>query len=280
MRASLPAALLVSLALAGAAAAGTPGSSDIAALQVGLAGRALYAADVDGFAGPATIAGLKKLPGAGGPLEAATRAALGTFGTAQLGDRPLVGGCRGWDVAELQFLLAWHGFPSGRFDGVFGDRTTAALMRFQRWAGIDAIGVAGPATRAALADPPPTSPIRLWRPIDALPGDGFGPRADKFHPGVDYPAPMGTLVVAAGDGVVLGAGPVDGYGNLVVVQHAAGVTTMYAHLSKFLVEPGRRVSRGTPLGLVGSTGESTGPHLHFEVRVRDAAVDPATALYQ
>ena len=91
---------------------------------------------------------------------------------------------------------------------------------------------------------------------------------------------MGTTVVAAGDGIVIGAGPVDGYGKLVVVQHAAGVTSMYAHLSKFLVEPGQRVTRGTPLGLVGSTGESTGPHLHFEVRVRDAAVDPATALYQ
>ena len=154
MRATLPAALIITLALAGAAAAGTPGSADIAALQVGLAGRALYGDDVDGFAGPRTLAGLKKLPGAGGPLDAATRSALGTFGAAQFGDRPLVAGCSGWDVAELQFLLAWHGFPSGRFDGVFGDRTTAALIRFQRWAGIDAIGVAGPATRAALDAPP------------------------------------------------------------------------------------------------------------------------------
>src|SRR3954451_18474481 len=202
MRASLPAALLVSLALAGAAAAGTPGSSDVAALQVGLAGRALYGSDVDGFAGPATIAGLRKLPGAAGPLDAATRADLGAFGGAQLGDRPLIEGCRGWDVAELQFLLAWHGFPSGHFDGVFGDRTTAALLRFQRWAGIEAIGVAGPQTRAALDAPPPVSPIRLSRPIDALPGDGFGPRGEKFHPGVDYPAPMGAMVTAAGDGVV------------------------------------------------------------------------------
>jgi peptidoglycan hydrolase-like protein with peptidoglycan-binding domain len=280
MRATVSAALLVALALAGAARAGTPGSADIAALQVGLATKSLYAADVDGFAGPATLAGLKKLPGAAAPLDAATRAALGTFGAMQLGDRPLVKGCRGWDVAKLQFLLAWHGFPSGRFDGVFGDRVAAALLRFQRWAGIDAIGVAGPATRAALEEPPPVSPIRLVRPIDALPGDPFGPRGDRFHPGVDYPAPTGTTVVAAGDGVVVGAGPVEGYGNLVVVQHAGGVTSMYAHLSKFLVEPGRRVTRGTPIGLVGSTGESTGPHLHFEVRVRDAAVDPATALYQ
>jgi len=280
MRATLPAALLASLALAGTATAGTPGSADIAALQVGLAGKSLYAADVDGFAGPATLAGLKKLPGSAGPLDVATRTALGAFGAMQFGDRPLVPGCRGWDVAKLQFLLAWHGFPSGRFDGVFGHHVTAALMRFQRWAGIDAIGVAGPATRAALDAPPPVSPIRLTRPIDALPGDTFGPRGDMFHPGVDYPAPTGTTVVAAGDGVVIGAGPVAGYGKLVVVRHAAGVTSMYAHLSKFLVEPGQHVTRGTPLGLVGSTGESTGPHLHFEVRVRDAAVDPATALYQ
>jgi murein DD-endopeptidase MepM/ murein hydrolase activator NlpD len=279
MRATLPAAL-VALLLAGAASAGIPGNADIAALQVGLADRALYSHDVDGFAGPRTLASLRRLPGATAPLAPETRAALGAFGSTQLGGRQLFVGCFGWDVAALQFLLAWHGFPSGRMDGLFGERTTAALLRFQRWAGIDAIGIAGPQTLAALREPPPVSPIRLMRPIDAAPTDGFGPRGDRFHPGVDYPAPTGTPVVAAGDGTVIAVGSFVGYGNLVVLQHPSGVTTLYAHMSKILVEKDSQVTRGTPVGLVGSTGESTGPHLHFEVRVRDAAVDPATAIYQ
>ena len=280
MRASLPIALVAGLALAlpAAAAAGALGNADVAALQVGLVDRGLYDDDVDGFAGPRTLAGLRRLPGATAPLALETRTALGPFGAPELGSRPLLTGCTGWDVAALQFLLAWHGFPSGRFDGVLGERTSAALLRFQRWAGIDPIGVAGPQTLAALRQPPPVSPIRLARPIDARPTDGFGPRGDRFHTGVDYPAPTGTAVVAAGDGTVIAAGSAAGYGRLVVVQHSAGVTTFYAHLSKILVKPGRPIAGGTILGLVGQTGDATGPHLHFEVRVRDAAVDPATAI--
>jgi murein DD-endopeptidase MepM/ murein hydrolase activator NlpD len=88
---------------------------------------------------------------------------------------------------------------------------------------------------------------------------------------------LGTPVVAARDGLVLAVGPLPGYGNVVEVQHDQGVTTLYAHLSRALVDPGRRVTRGTPVGLVGATGDATGPHLHFEVRVRGAAVDPAPA---
>ncbi len=174
MRATLPAALLVALALVlpPTADAGALGNADVAALQVGLAGLKLYADDVDGFIGPRTLAGLRKLPGATAPLAPETRAALGVFGDSQLGSRPLIAGCGGWDVAALQFLLAWHGFPSGTLDGVFGDRTQAALVRFQRWAGIDPIGIAGPQTLAALRELPPISPIRLGRPIDAVGTEG------------------------------------------------------------------------------------------------------------
>ena len=280
MRATLPAALLatLALALAGTAQAGASGSAEVAALQVGLTGLGLYDDDVDGVAGPKTLAALRRLQGATSPLAPETRAALGTFGAAQLGSRPLVLGSSGWDVASLQWLLAWHGFPSGPFDGTFGDRTLAALLRFQRWASIDAVGVAGPQTLAALREPPPMSPMKLVRPIDASPDDGFGPRGNRFHAGVDYPAPLGTPVSAAGDGVISFTGQADGFGTLVVVQHSSGVTTFYGHLSKILVPVGKRVSRGTPLGLVGMTGDATGPHLHFEVRVRDASVDPATAI--
>jgi peptidoglycan hydrolase-like protein with peptidoglycan-binding domain len=278
MRAILPAALLASLALALPALASTQGSPDVAALQARLTSLGLYAGDVDGWAGPQTQAALRRLPGASTPLAADTRAALGPFGDHLLGSRPLTAGCSGWDVAALQFLLAWHGFPSGTIDGAFGDRTTAALLRFQQWAGIDPIGIAGPQTLAALRDPPAASPIALGRPISALGTDGFGPRGARFHTGIDYPAPLGTAVVAAGDGSVVSAGAVAGYGNLVVLAHGSGVTSWYAHLSRILVTPGQRVARGAVVGLVGATGDATGPHLHFEVRVRDAAVDPATAL--
>jgi murein DD-endopeptidase MepM/ murein hydrolase activator NlpD len=254
------------------------GDADVAALQVGLAARSLYDGNIDGYAGPQTLAALNRLPGATTALAPATRAALGGFGAHPLGSRPLVAGTSGWDVAALQFLLAWHGFPSGPLDGTFGARTKAALLAFQRWAGIDPIAVAGPQTLAALRQPPPASPVRLSAPIDAEPTDGFGPRGMRFHTGIDYPAPMGTPVVAARDGVVSAVGPLAGYGNVVELSHGQGVSTLYAHLSQILVEPGRRVTRGTTVGLVGRTGDATGPHLHFELRLRGAAIDPAGAL--
>jgi murein DD-endopeptidase MepM/ murein hydrolase activator NlpD len=280
MRTRIACFVAAALALGASAAAGaaTTGDADVAALQVGLAARDLYIGDVDGFAGPLTLTALGRLPGATTLSSSATREALGRFGAYALGSRPLVRGTSGWDVAALQFLLAWHGFPSGTFDGRFGLHTKAALLALQRWAGIDPIAVAGPQTIAALRQPPPASPVRLSPPIAAEPTDGFGPRGLRFHTGFDYPAPTGTPVVAARDGVVLTAGVQAGYGNLVELQHEQGVTTLYAHLSRILVEPGRRVARGAVLGLVGGTGDATGPHLHFEVRIRGAAVDPASAL--
>ena len=268
----------VVLAFLAPAAAGAAGDANVAALQVGLAAHNLYSDDVDGYAGPHTLAGLKRLRGATTLFAPATRAALGDYGAYALGTRPLVAGTSGWDVSALQFELAWHGFPSGQFDGVFGPRTRAALLRFQRWAGIEAIGIAGPRTLAALRLPPAASPLRLSIPVDSRATDGFGPRGSGFHTGIDYPAPSGTPVTAARDGVVRAAGWLPGYGRVVVLRHEQGVTTLYSHLSRILVDPGRRVARSATVGLVGQTGDATGPHLHFEVRVRGAAVDPAPAL--
>ncbi|HEV7292758.1 MAG TPA: M23 family metallopeptidase, partial [Devosia sp.] len=87
-------------------------------------------------------------------------------------------------------------------------------------------------------------------------------------------APNGTTVLSAGKGIVTFVGRRSGYGNIVEVTHANGLVTRYAHLSAFLSDKGQQVNTGTPIAKVGSTGRSTGPHLHFEVRRSDTAIDP------
>jgi murein DD-endopeptidase MepM/ murein hydrolase activator NlpD len=96
----------------------------------------------------------------------------------------------------------------------------------------------------------------------------------RAHLGVDYAAPTGTPVRTVGDGVVEFAGWQRGYGNFIVVQHRNGHTTAYGHLSKIHVRKGQRVSQGDTIGAVGSTGVSTGPHLHFEFRDQGVHKDP------
>jgi peptidoglycan hydrolase-like protein with peptidoglycan-binding domain len=273
---------LAALVATPAAAAGA-GDADVAALQVALRAAGTYTGTVDGWRGPETEEALVTFQerrglapdGIAGPR---TKRALGALGRPELGARPLALGARGWDVAELQFRLAWHGFPSGRFDGAFGPRLEAAVRRFQRFARLPTIGVAGPRTVAALGRPLPTSPLELAAPVAAPLGDGFGPRGEAFHAGLDFIAPAGAPVVAARGGRVVWAGALSSFGNTVVVNHGTGVRTLYAHLSQIDVALLERVGRGDRLGLVGSTGHSTGPHLHFEVRVRGAAVDPLGAL--
>ena len=95
----------------------------------------------------------------------------------------------------------------------------------------------------------------------------FEPRWGTFHYGVDMAAPQGTPFHAAGDGVVIEAGPMNGYGNVIMIQHADGRITVYGHEEKYLVHKGEKVKAGQLIGLVGSEGESTGYHLHFEIRV-------------
>ena len=96
----------------------------------------------------------------------------------------------------------------------------------------------------------------------------------KLHTGVDIGAPMGANFIAANDGVITKAGPNAAYGNMVVIDHGGGISTLYAHGSEILVEVGQTVKRGDPVLKVGSTGYSTGPHAHFEVRINGVAVDP------
>jgi peptidoglycan hydrolase-like protein with peptidoglycan-binding domain len=260
------------------------GRSPVAALQVGLSARGLYAGPIDGVEGPTTAAAVRAfqrrahltVDGVAGPR---TRAALGRFGRHPLGSRPLAQRAFGWDVAELQFLLAWHGFPSGPFDGRYGARTAAAVRRFQRFAGLGQDGVAGAATLSAIHGPLPRLPLPLAWPLRAPLGSRFGPRGGGFHAGIDVTAPAGAPVAAAASGRVVWAGfRVGGWGLLVTIAHGHGVRTMYAHLSRVGVRVGQRVAAGARVGRVGATGDATGPHLHFEVRVRGAAVDPLPAL--
>lgn len=109
---------------------------------------------------------------------------------------------------------------------------------------------------------------------------GYGNRKDPFtggrafHAGLDFAAPTGTTVFSAARGVVSFVGTKSGYGKVVEVTHATGHITRYAHLSGYLAREGQTVNAGTPIAKVGSTGRSTGPHLHFEIRKGDAAIDP------
>ena len=214
--------------------------------------------------------------GIAGPL---TRRTLGRRGRPALGSRAVGPGDRGWDVAALQFLLAWRGFPSGAIDGGFGEHTGSALIRYQRWAGLAADGRAGPATLRSVRLAAPRAPATLSFPVAAALGDRFGPRGDRFHSGIDLLAAAGAPVAAAGAGTVSFAGwDSGGYGNLVVIDHANGVSSWYAHLSRIDVTSGVAVTTTTQVGLVGATGNATGPHLHFEVRLRGAVTDPLAAL--
>jgi murein DD-endopeptidase MepM/ murein hydrolase activator NlpD len=123
--------------------------------------------------------------------------------------------------------------------------------------------------------------LPLNRPIPGAPiTSRFGVRIDPFlgtpamHTGIDFRAPTGYPARATADGTVTMAGYNGGYGNMVEVDHGNGITTRYGHLSKIEVKVGQVVSKGTVLGRTGSTGRSTGPHLHYEVRVDGDAIDP------
>ena len=107
----------------------------------------------------------------------------------------------------------------------------------------------------------------------------YGLRGARFHAGVDLAAALGTPVAAAGSGEVVWAGWRDGgWGNAVMIAHGGGVRSLVAHLSRVDVRVGDRVHAGERVGLAGSTGDASGPHVHFEVRLRGAYVDPMTAL--
>jgi murein DD-endopeptidase MepM/ murein hydrolase activator NlpD len=119
----------------------------------------------------------------------------------------------------------------------------------------------------------------LW-PVEGRITGSFGERIDPFngegafHRGVDISSDYGHRVLAPADGIVMSAGPESGYGKLIEIQHANGIVTRYGHLSAFAVSNGQRITRGEVIGYVGTSGRSTGPHLHYEVWVHNSPVNP------
>jgi len=105
---------------------------------------------------------------------------------------------------------------------------------------------------------------------------GFGPRWGRLHAGTDFAGPIGTPIYSTADGVVTHAGWSSGYGRLIKIRHDFGIETRYAHLNAMDVRVGQRVSRGERIGAMGNSGRSTGPHLHYEVRVNGNPVNPMT----
>lgn len=157
-------------------------------------------------------------------------------------------------------FIPFHGNADS--DGTIG----AMITKVQHWVGV----------KAALQRLPLAEPIHGAYDFNS----GFGTRNDPLnnrtgiHEGIDLGAPIGTPVYATGDGIVAETGLKARYGLTIDIEHGNGLTTRYAHLSRIKVQPGQKVTRATIIGLVGNTGRSTGPHLHYEVRLHDAPRDP------
>jgi peptidoglycan hydrolase-like protein with peptidoglycan-binding domain len=283
-------ALLAAAVLAAALAAGSPAEAapavdpEVAAIQITMRARLLYRGPVTGIADERTataVATLQRHLGvaADGDFGPVTRARLFPLGTPVLGKRLLTVGAKGYDVALLRVELAFHGFPSGPFSSSYTPRTARAVLRFQRWAGLPQTAMAGPLTARALRRPVPVSSIHLSWPVPPAITSGYGLRGIRFHGGIDLVASAGTPVGAPGSGEVVWAGWREGgWGNTVMIAHGGGVRSLVAHLSRVEVTVGDHVRAGAVIGLAGSTGDASGPHVHFEVRLRGAYVDPLTAL--
>jgi murein DD-endopeptidase MepM/ murein hydrolase activator NlpD len=119
---------------------------------------------------------------------------------------------------------------------------------------------------------------RWVRPGNGRFTSGFKMRWGRQHKGIDLAAPTGSPIRAAADGVVIYAGPMQGFGRLVLIRHSSSLVTAYGHMSKYKTHVGAHVKAGEVIALVGSAGHSTGPHLHFEVRINGVQVNPVPFL--
>ncbi len=212
-------------------------------------------------------------------------------------------GAHGALVKTLQRALRAHGIRVP-VDGTFGASTRAGVRALQRRMRVRPTGIADQAVLRRLGvsvrtvadaggraggrdadgsfdeypvpEPNDTTPSAagfIW-PANGMVSSPFGPRWGRMHEGLDIAGPVGRPIRAARAGVVVSARGADGYGNLIVIAHGNDQTTRYAHLSRFAVAKGDRVTLGQVIGRMGSTGNSTGSHLHFEVRVHGAERDP------
>ena len=170
-------------------------------------------------------------------------------------------------IFDRQSREGGRGGPFIPLNTVVGDSGLSGLVdRLDRWSGV----------KAVMQKMPLGEPLHADYDVNS----GFGTRSDPLnrrtgiHEGIDMGAPYGTPIYATGDGVVESSGPSDGYGLMVEINHGNGVTTRYAHMSRIKVKEGQKVSRATVIGMLGNTGRSTGPHLHYEVRVSDVPKDP------
>jgi murein DD-endopeptidase MepM/ murein hydrolase activator NlpD len=197
-----------------------------------------------------------------------------------------------FDAADIVRLPALMIFASAML-------TASPAAAADSAASVGAFDAVSTTTLGAKADPMFRTLFDGWKKMDAVPHggivavpsqkpvkefrytSGFGVRGNPFsghggemHPGMDMAAPTGTPVYATADGMVSRAERAGGYGNLVQLEHGKGLETRYGHLSQILVHDGQRVHRGDLIALVGSTGRSTGSHLHYEVRIDGRAVNP------
>ncbi|MFM9019122.1 MAG: peptidoglycan DD-metalloendopeptidase family protein [Actinomycetota bacterium] len=212
-------------------------------------------------------------------------------------------GARGGSVAGLQRALRKRGIKV-KVSGTYDARTRAGVRALQRRIGVRPTGIANAALLKRLGvtvrsvattpgpeaargidgafaeypvpepdDATPSAAGFIW-PANGVVSSPFGPRWGRMHEGLDIAAPAGRPIRAAKAGVVMSASPEGAYGNLVVIDHGNGETTRYGHMSAFQVAKGEAVPIGHVIGLVGSTGRSTGNHLHFEIRINGVAMDP------
>lgn len=165
-----------------------------------------------------------------------------------------------------------------------GDNTLYALGAIRTVSLNGAGGRISPSAFPGMIDDPNAIPA-IW-PVRGRLTAGFGQRMDPFsgedafHPGVDIADGLGTDIVAAGDGLVIEAEPDAGYGRSIMLDHGDGITTLYAHLSRIFVVVGEEVKQGEIIGAIGMSGRTTGPHLHYEVRIHGTPVNPGRFLHE
>ncbi len=175
-------------------------------------------------------------------------------------------------------LLSASATPALAQDGDLSPNAQAAAQFqaiFQSWKKLDTVNVANTGAISI----PSILPIAKFTFSSA-----FGVRSDPFagsaamHAGIDLASPSGTPIYATADGMVDRAEWFGGYGNMVEIEHGKGISTRYGHMSRIAAHPGQRIKRGDLIGYVGSTGRSTGNHLHYEVRIDGRAVNPVPFL--